>query len=112
MSIAGTGLSSRVAIGQATAPAQVDDRLLAVLGSALRGEPVRAARVLQGPDSLVLGVVADLDPGALAALAARVLPRVRAVLPTGGLDLMVVAPDGPGTPVPLARRGRLHRRVR
>jgi len=39
-----------------------------------------------------------------------VLPRVRGVLPAGGLDVTVVAADGPGRVVPLGRawlrRGR------
>ncbi|MBC7372359.1 MAG: SseB family protein [Frankiales bacterium] len=110
VAIAGTGLSSRVATGALSTPEQVDDRLLAALGQALRGEGVRAARVLHGPDGLVLGVVADLDPAALTALAARVLPRVRGVLPPGGLDVAVVGAGSPGRVVPLGRgwlrRGR------
>lgn len=109
VAIAGTGLSSRVSTGPLSAPEQVDDRLLAALGQALRGEGVRAARVLHGPDGPVLGVVADLDPAGLTALAARVLPQVRGVLPPGGLDIAVVAADGPGRVVPLGR-GWLRRR--
>ena len=110
VAIAETGLSSRLTTGDLTTPGQVDDRLLTALAGALRREGVRAARVLHGPDGLVLGVVADLDPAGLAALAARVLPRVRGELPAGGLDVAVVAADGPGRVVPLGRawlrRGR------
>ena len=109
VAIAGTPLSSRVAPGELSTPGQVDDGLIQALGQALRREGVRAARVLQGPDGLVLGVVADLEPAALTALAARVLPRVREVLPPGGLDVAVVSADGPGRDVPLGGRGWLRR---
>ncbi len=67
---------------------------------------MRAARLLDGPDGPVLGVVprTPLDPAALAALAQRLAPRLSAPL-----DLAVVAPGGPGAEVPLRRRGWLRR---
>lgn len=106
--VAGAPLSSARTAQALTAPAEVDETLLGALADALRDEPVRAARLLTGPDGpvlgVVLGVVADapLAAGQLAALAARVLPR------TGVPDLALaaVAPDGPGLPVPLRRRAR------
>ncbi len=108
--VAGAPLSTRTTTALTAAP-DVDDALLRTLAHALQDEPVRAARVLAGPDGPVLGVVADepLAPAQLAALAARVLPR------TGVPDLAVaeVPAEGPGVPVPLRgprrwwlRRGR------
>ena len=73
--------------------------------------PSRSARLLQGPDGLVLGVSGPaLEPAGLAALAGRVLERAREALPAEGLDLAQVPPDGPGQPVPVARRRGLLRR--
>lgn len=94
-------LSARTTTQALTEPAQVDPALVHALAQALQGEPLRAARLLGGPDGLVLGVVPQrrLDPAALAALAARLAPR----LPVP-LDLAVVPPDGPGAPVPVRRR--------
>ena len=87
--------------------------LVTALAAALGEEPVSAARLLDGPEGLVLGVVpeAPLEPAALAALAGRVATRMGPLLPPEGLDLAAVREDGPGTPVPLAtprtaRRGR------
>lgn len=100
-------LSARTTTQALTEPAHVDPALVAALSEALRGERVRSARLLDGPDGLVLGVVPQrrLDAAALAALAARLAPR----LPVA-LDLAVVPPAGPGAPVPvrrqLLRRGR------
>ena len=110
--VPGTGLSTRRTEAALAAPASPPDpALLAGLRDALAGEPVRAARLLDGPDGPVLGVVPDgaPDAAALAGLAARVAQRLGAVLPADGLDLAVVPPDGPGTEVPLRRR-RLWRR--
>ena len=103
--VAGSSLSTRVAA--LSAPAEADPVLLRALAAALDREPVRAARLLDGPDGPVLGVVPrePLDPAGLAALAARLAPR----LPTA-LDLAVVPAEGPGEPVPLRRRGLLRRR--
>lgn len=102
--VAGAPLSTARTTAVLTAPAAADDDLLRAVADALDGEPVRAARLLAGPDGPVLGVVADaaLAPGQLAALAARVLPR------TGVADLALaeVPADGPGVAVPLRRRGR------
>lgn len=93
------GLSARTTREQLTAPATADPGLLASLATALRGEPVRRARLLEGPDGPVLGVVGAYGPAELTALAARLAPR----LPRP-LDLAVVPADGPGLPVPLKRR--------
>ena len=108
VAITGTGLSSRRTTAGLTAPKGHHPRLTAALGRALRREPVDGARLLQGPDGLVLGVVADLDAAGLAALAGRVLQQVRSVLPERGLDVAVVPSRGVGSPVPL-RRGLLRR---
>lgn len=104
------GLSSRRTTAALTDPSEVDPALVQALGAALQPEAVRAARLLAGPDGLVLGLVGDLDAAALAGLASRVLPQVRAVLPPEGLDLAVVGPDGPGREVPLDRAARAGRR--
>jgi len=99
--VAGAPLSVRRGPAELSTPQHADPELLRALGVALRGEPVRAARLLQSADGPVLGVVPDdeLDPAALAALAGRVLPR----LPGHDLALAVVAPDAPGLPVRLRR---------
>jgi hypothetical protein len=105
--VPGAALSARTTSCTLTTPAQADPELLQALARALRGEPVRAARLLQGPDGLVLGVVSrfPLEPAALAALARRLAPRI-----PEALDLAAVPATGPGVPVPLGRswfrRGR------
>lgn len=109
--VAGAPLSSRLTTDRLSVPAEPAPGLLAALAEALRAEPVRAARLLQGPDGPVLGIVpaAALGPAALAALAARVLPRVG----DPALAVAVVAPDGPGLAVPLrSRSSPFWRRVR
>jgi hypothetical protein len=100
--VPGAALSARTTTAALTTPARRDEPLLTLLAAALRGEPVRAARMLDGPDGPVLGVVpeADLPPAALAALAGRLAPRL-----DRPLDLAVVASAGPGHVVPLGRRG-------
>lgn len=102
--VGGAPLSAVRTATALTAPVDVDAGLLRVLGEALQDEPVRAARLLAGPDGPVLGVVVDapLAPAQLAALAGRVLPK------TGVPDLALaeVAAEGPGQPVPLPRRRR------
>ena len=100
--VAGAALSSRLTDEPLSRPADVGTDLLVRLADALRSEPVRAARVLQGPDGLVVGVVPDgaLGPAALTALASRVLPRVG----EPALAVAVVPPAGPGVRVPLRRR--------
>jgi hypothetical protein len=107
--VPGAALSARTTSAELTSPADPDAGLLSALAAALEGEPVRAARLLDGPDGPVLGVVprGALPPAALAALAARLAPRLAAPL-----DLAVVPPEGPGAPVPLRRRRRLLRRGR
>jgi len=99
---AGAPLSARRTLQQLTAPATPPPAdLLRRLGEALSGEPVRAARLLDGPDGPVLGVVPrrPLDPASLAALAGRIAPRL-----SEPLDLAVLPRKGPGVAVPLARR--------
>jgi hypothetical protein len=100
--VAGAPLSSSRSSHVLTAPAHADAALLRALADALHGEPVRAARLLAGPDGPVLGVVTGEPqaPAALAALAGRVLPR--AGVPE--LAVAEVPADGPGVPVPLRRR--------
>ena len=102
--VAGAPLSTARTASALTAPAEVDDAVLAAVADALRDEPVRAARLLAGPDGPVLGVVADhaLTPAQLAALAARVLPRAG----VADLALAQVPADGPGRPVRLRPRRR------
>lgn len=112
--VPGAGLATRRTGAALTPPAEPPDpRLLAALGQALAGEPVEQARLLDGPDGPVLGVVPAVEtgPGELAALAERVRRRAAGALPPAGLDLAAVPPDGPGAEVPLRRRlGRLRRR--
>jgi hypothetical protein len=100
--VAGAPLSTARTATALTTPAHVDQALLRAVAGALQDEPVHAARLLAGPDGPVLGVVADLTPGQLAALAARVLPRAG----VADLALAEVPADGPGIPVPVRRRRR------
>jgi hypothetical protein len=90
--VPGAALSARTTSAALTTPAEPDPQLLAALAVALEGEPVRAARLLDGPDGPVLGVV----------------PR-DSLPPAGLADLAVVPPEGPGAPVPLRRRRLLRR---
>ncbi|MCW2778205.1 MAG: hypothetical protein JWN17_1930 [Frankiales bacterium] len=108
------GLEARRSDSPLTTPAvPVPSALVEALAEALRDEPVTTARLLEGPDGLVLGVCGPaLEAAGLAALAGRVLERCRAALPPEGLDLTRVEPEGPGQPVPLARRRGLLRRGR
>jgi hypothetical protein len=104
--ISGSGLASRHAETVLHAPAvPVRPELVAAFRRALAGEGLRAARLLEGPDGLVLGVTPrhPLAPGGLAGLAQRVMTRLGPDLPAEGLDLAQVAARGPGVPV-LRRR--------
>lgn len=102
--VVGTALAARRTTSELVVPsADPDPALVAALGQALVEEPVRAARLLEGPDGLVLGLDADLGAAELAALAARVVRRLGAALPPDGLDVTVVAAAGSGVPVPLPR---------
>jgi hypothetical protein len=99
------GLSTRRTTAAAlSTPERPDRELLAALRVALRGERV-TGRLLDGPDGPVLGVVGVTDPAQLAALAARLQPR----LPRP-LDLAAVPSRGPGVPIEhrraWLRRGR------
>lgn len=115
--ISGTALSSRRTATALTTPSGNHPRLVAALTRALEREQVDGARLLEGPDGLVLGVTGDLDAPALAALAARVQGQLRGALPAAGLDVAVVPAQGPGLPLVrgvrsvrgLLRRGRLRR---
>ena len=107
--VAGSALAARRTTASLVAPsAPPDPALVAALGAALGGEPVRAAELLEGPDGLVLGLAADLDPAGLAALADRVVRRLGPALPPDGLDVAVLTGTGSaaGVEVPLARRRR------
>ncbi len=105
--VPGSALSFRRTTEVLTAPVELPDpALVEALSVALRPERLRAARLLQGPAGPVLGVCPrrDLDPGALAALAQRVVTRLGAALPAEGLDLAVVPPTGPGLVLAVRRR--------
>lgn len=97
--VPGAGVATRRGETALGAPDQVPDGLVAALRKALKGEPVREARLLEGPDGLVLGVVTELEPAALAALAHRLVGRLGAALPAAGLDLAPVARGGGGVRV-------------
>ena len=106
--VAGASLAARrtsEALTELTTPP--DPGLVEALRTALKPERPRAARLLDGPGGLVLGIAPrrDLDPTGLAALAQRVMSRLGPALPAAGLDLAVVPPTGPGYPV-VTRRGR------
>lgn len=106
--VPGTSLATRRGSVELRAPAvPVSVDLVEALGAALAGERLRAARLLEGPEGLVLGVAAQghLDPAALAALARRVVTRLGPRLPPEGLDLVEVPARGPGVPL-LPRRLR------
>jgi hypothetical protein len=104
--VPGSTLAARRAETELTAPvAPVPAELLTALRSALAGEGLRAARLMDGPDGPVLGITANapLEPADLASLAHRLVQRLGDRLPPGGLDLAQVAAGGPGTDV-LRRR--------
>ncbi|HUR13744.1 MAG TPA: SseB family protein [Mycobacteriales bacterium] len=103
--VPGSGLATRRADVELRAPAvPVPQALRSALQAALAGEGLRAARLLEGPDGLVLGIAArtPLGPADLAALAQRVVVRLGSQLPPDGLDLVQVPPRGAG--VVLLRR--------
>lgn len=109
--VPGSGLDTRRGVVELGVPAvPVPAALVSALRAALAGERLRAARVLAGPDGLVLGVTPrrPLPPEELAALAHRVMTRLGTDLPAEGLGLAEVPARGPG--VPVLRRGL--RRVR
>ncbi|HVM26182.1 MAG TPA: SseB family protein [Mycobacteriales bacterium] len=113
--VPGSTVSTHRTRATLSAPAEPpDDQLLRALTGALADEPVRAARLLDGPDGPVLGVVpaGSPTPAELAGLADRVARRLGDVLPSAGLDLAAVPAAGPGVVVPLppARRRGLFRR--
>lgn len=116
--VVGSSLSSRRTTEALVAPAAPPPlALLMAIARALATEPIREARLLDGPTGPVLGVVPEhpLDPAELAGLARRLVVRLGRDLPAAGLDLAVVPPGGPGTELPqlprrwtrsLLRRGR------
>ena len=95
--VPGSALSSRTTAAALRTPAAPDPQLVRRLQRALRREPV-TARLLEGPDGPVLGVVGTA-PAELAALAARLAPQL-----DRPLDLTGVAEDGPGYPIRIRRR--------
>lgn len=111
--VPGSDLATRYAEVTLSAPAgDVPAGLVAALRTALHGERLRAARLLEGPEGLVLGVAPQrsLAPADLAALAQRVASRLGPDLPVGGLDLAQVPVRGPGLVVVPPGRGLLRRR--
>lgn len=105
--VVGSALASRRADVELRHPGvPPEGRLVAALGAALAGERLRDARLLQGPNGLVLGVSGKrpLGPAELAALAQRVMTRLGDDLPSDGLDLAEVPSGGPGVVV-TSRRG-------
>jgi hypothetical protein len=110
--VPGSAVATRHADVALTVPTAVPDGLVGQLAAALRPERLRAARLLQAPDGLVLGVAPArrLDPAGLAALAQRVVVRLGAHLPAEGLDLAQVPLRGPGLPVVRPGLGSLLRR--
>lgn len=103
--VPGSALATSTTAQALTAPSEVDPTMLAALRQALRPEPVRAARLLQGRDGLVVGVVPRraLGPADLAAMAQRLITALGTALPAEGLGLMQVPAHGPGHPVRIAR---------
>lgn len=100
--VPGSGLSARrgdTVLAALDAPAS--EELVADLRRALAPEALLAARLLQGPAGLVLGIAAaaPLTPGALAGLAQRLVTRLGPDLPASGLDLAQVGAEGPGQDV-------------
>jgi hypothetical protein len=107
--VPGSSLSSRRAETALHAPTgPVPEALLSALRAALAGEDLTSARLLEGPDGLVVGVAAKdaLGAGELAALASRLVAGLGPQLPAAGLDLAEVAPAGPGTELMRQRRFR------
>jgi hypothetical protein len=107
--VAGAALASRHADTELVPPAvPVPAELVAALRAALAGERLRSARLLQGPDGLVLGVAPrqPVDAAGLATLAQRVMTRLGDALPADGLDLAQVPARGPGIVVVAASRFR------
>lgn len=107
--VLGSGLATRVGDAVLTGAVEVPATLADALREALTGERLRAARLLDGPDGLVLGVAPrrPLHPTELAALAQRVVDRLGDALPPEGLDLTVVPARGAG--VEVLRRPRWYR---
>lgn len=108
--VPGSGLSSRHADTTLHAPDRaVPEALLTALTAALAKERLVSARLLEGPDGLVVGVAGKgpLAAADLAALAARLMAGLGAYLPAEGLDLAEVGSEGPGTE--LLRRSRFRR---
>jgi hypothetical protein len=97
--VAGTALSSRTGETQLAPPASDPPAgLLPALRRALRRERLVSARLLEGPDGLVLGITGrgPLEPTELAALAHRLMGALGPDLPAGGLGVAEVPADGPG----------------
>lgn len=110
--IPGSPLAARrttLALAMPSAPPAAE--LVTALGQALQGEQVSSARLLEGPDGLVLAVDPPHAPAELAALAQRVAQRLGPALPVDGLDVATLPRGAPaGVPVPVARPRRWGRR--
>jgi hypothetical protein len=107
--VPGSSLSSRHADTVLHVPTDAPPKtLLDALRQALAEEGLLSARLLEGPEGLVVGVAGKhpMDPAALAALAARLVAALGAQLPAEGLDLAQVAPQGQGTELLTKRRFR------
>lgn len=111
--VPGSTLAARRSVADLSHPsAPPPASLVTALAEALRPERLQAARLLDGPAGLVVGICPrqPLATTDVAALAQRVLARLGPVLPSDGLDLAVVPRSGPG--VDLLVRSRWLRRRR
>ena len=105
-----SALAARHAVTALQAPTtDAPADLVRALRHALVGEPLRSARLLQGPDGWVLGVAPEhpATPHELAELAHRIVTSLGPDLPREGLGLAQVGRKGPGQEV--LRRGLLRR---
>ena len=89
--VPGSGLSARTTAAALTTPERPDPDLVRQLRTALKGVD---ARLLDGPDGPVVGIVGGLGPAALATLAQRLAPLL-----DRPVDLTAVPEDGPGYPI-------------
>lgn len=112
--VPGTTLTARLGETEFTALAvPAPKAFVLALQAALEGEGLRSARLLQGPDGIVLGVAAAhlAGPAELAALASRVLARLGHDLPATGLDLTQVRSHGVGQELLRQRRWSFRRSI-
>lgn len=110
--VPGSTLAARRTAGGLSQPSTPPaESLLTALSAALQPERLQAARLLDGPTGLVVGICPrqPLVTVEVAALAQRVLARLGPALPAEGLDLAVVPLSGPGVVIPV-RSGWFRRR--